>query len=420
MRKKLLDLLRGAAGRLLLRRMLESSAVMAAAGGLTAAAVELGWWLASHSRLGGAAACGPAIILGVWLWTRGALRRAMRLDMGQGAVAGGVCIFGASAGAVGALVGWADVTPLWAVPAGLLCAGAVVGALLAVVRGVSVLQAAVYLDIHGRMDERLATAAEAAVRGADDPLAERLYAQAVYALGATQPRSVPAWKRTRATFGALALAVLLCVAIGFLPSPADERRPGPTSLGDLPDALADMHESEIRLVVATLQDRAGQTGLPKGLAAALRESARAVESEDDQRIRKAVAKLIEALDAGDPDAMGRIKQAILASAGGGGGGTSGQVTTAPSTGAGSDQTLTSVAKTGGAAVRVYDPEYAAALLRMHKGPQTGGVPPVAAGNRVAMDLVWRQAHNDAAAALASGRVPGEYRHIVRNFFDMEP
>jgi len=419
MRKKLLGLLRSAAGRLLVRRMLESSAVMAVAGGLTAAAVEVGWWLASLSRLGGAVACGPAIVLGVWLWTRPALRRAMRLDVGQGAVAGGVCIFGASAGAIGALVGWADVVSLWVVPAGLLCAGAIVGALLAVVRGVSVLQAAVYLDVHGRMDERLATAAEAAIRGEDGPLAERLYAQAVDALGATRPRSVPPWKRTRATLGALALAVLLCVAVGVLPSPVVERRPGPTSLDDLPDALADMPESELHLVVRTLQGQAGRSGLPAGLAAALRESARAVESENARRVRKAMARLVKALEAGEPEAMRKIEEAILAAAGGGDTFRDWPAT-APSNGGGIGQPLTGVGKTGGAAVRVYHPEYAAALLRMHVGPQTGSVAPVAQGNRVSMGLVWRQAHNDAAAALAAGRVPAEYRPIVRKFFDTEP
>jgi len=420
MRKKLLGLLRGAAGRLLVRRILESAAVMAAAGGLTAATVELGWCLALYSRLGGAAACGPMIILGVWLWTRSSLRGAMRLDVGQGAVAGGVCIFGASTGAIGALVGWADVVPVWVVPMAFLSGGVVVGAVLAVARGVSVLQAAVYLDIHGRLDERLATAAEAAVRGDDGPLADRLYAQAVDAMGATKSSSVPPWKRTRATFGALALAVLLCVATGFLPSSIKEPRPAPQTLGDLPSALADMPEPAISLVVATLQDRAGQNDLPPGLAAVLRESAKAVESKDDQRIRQAVEKLIEALNAGDPAAMRKIEQAILASAGGAGQTPQNWTTTAPSTGGEGEGPVTSAAKTGGAAVRVYAPEYAEALRRMREGVVAGGADPVAPGDRVPMDLVWREAHRNAAAALAAGRVPAQYRPIVRKFFDTEP
>ncbi len=418
MREKLLVILGRAARRVLIRRLLESAAVLAAAGGLAAAGVEFGWWLASASRPAGAVPCVVLVVLGVWLWTRPAVRDAMRLDLAHGSLAGVLCVVGGAVGALGALLGWADVTPRWAVGVVLLGAGAAVGAALAVARGVSALQAAVFLDIHGELDERLATAVEAAGGRDDGPLAEQLYSQAVAALEATPPRSVPAWRRTRATLGALGLAVLLCLAMWALPSMGARGAAPLTDLAELPDALGEMSPRTVQLIVATMQIRAGQNGVSDAAAEALRRSARAVQSKDAERVRKALADLVKALETADEATRRRIESAILAAAGGGAGGRAPVAGGTPNGNGGTDPQLTSVARSGGKPVRVYHPEYADALRRMRRdgaaAPAGGG-----GGRHVAMGLVWRRARDDAAAALAAGHVPIDYRPIIRAFFDTE-
>ena len=415
MREKLDVILRRAARRVLIRRTLESAAVLAAAGGLAAAMVELGWWLSSAGGPAGAVPCVGAIVLGVGVWMRPALRRAAGLDMAHGALAGVLCVVCGACGALGALLGWAEATPRWAVAVGALGVGAAVGGVLALVRGVSALQVAVYLDIHGELDERLATAAEASAGGDDGPLAQQLYAQAVAALDARPPRSVPAWKRTRATLGALGLAVVLCLAMWALPLMGARARTRPTTLAELSDAVGEMSPRTVQLVAATMQARAAEAGLGDAAAGALRRSARAVRSKDAERVRKALADLAKALETADEATRRRIESAILAAAGGGPGGRPDVPAAGANDNGGADSRLTSVAQSGGKPVRVYHPEYADALRRMRTGALTVPGP----DTHVSMDVVWRHARDDAAAALASGDVPADYRPILRAFFDTE-
>lgn len=414
MRERLLVILRRAAHRLLLRRVLESSAMTAAAGGLCAAAVELGWWLSAVSPAAGAAICALAVLGGALLWLHPGLRGAIHLDRPQAAIAGAVLILGGAAGAAGAMLGWADAVAPWIASAALVCAGALAGAALACVRGVSVLQAAVYLDIHGRLDERLATAAEAVADKADGVLANQLYAQALDALAITPYRKIPAWKRTRATLGAMALAAALCGAMGSLPSLRAAAEPVVANLADLPAAVGEMGSRKIHLVVAAMRTSAAGKGVGAEVSAALRESARAVARKDPEQVARAMDELAKALETADDATRRRIKAAILAAAGASGGGgdgakSNGAKTVAGGNGQGDGQTR------GGKGVLVYDPAYAAAMKQMGKGAPDAGD-----DNRVAMDDVWRDSRAKASAALDAGRVPAEYRRIIRKFFATEP
>ena len=413
MRKELLVILRRVARRLLLRRVLESCAVMAVAGGLCAAAVELGWWLCPVSRAAGAGACALAVLGGALLWLRGGLRRSMGLDVPQAAVAAGLLVAGGSAGAAGAMLGWLVWAPAWGAPVVLICAAVAAGAVLAVVRGVSVLQAAVYLDIHGRLDERLATAAEAATNEADGPLAERLYAQALDALSGAPYRKVPAWKRTRATLGALVLAVPLCVLTGLLPTLKSAEI---ADLGDLPGAVTDMSGPERVLVVGVIEGLAKGGGVPAAVAEALGELAPAVGSGNDERVTRAVEELVKKLEVADEATQRRIEDAILAaartSAGAGTGSKGGAGDGAGGNDARGDGPTSDPARVGGTGVAVYHPEYAAKMRKNgDRAPGDDG--------RVSMDYVWRRSCIEATHALDTGQVPFEYRPIIRKFFATE-
>ena len=414
MRERVLVILRGAARRLLLRRVLESCAVTAAAGGLCAAVVALGWWLSPVSGPAGAVVCAVASLCGIWLWLRAPLHQAMRLDAGQAALAGGLMVVGGAVGGAGALLGWAAVAPAWGASAALVLGGVAIGAIPALARGVSAMQAAVYLDIHGGFDERLATAAEAADEQAQGTFADGLYAQALDVLADPNSRKVPAWKRTRATLGALALAAALCGLTGSLPALKTVGRAGVTDLADLPEALKEMGPGQLRVIEVAMETLADEPGVSADVAKALRKSAGAVRGKDGKRLKDALARALARADAATRK---RIEDVILAAAqstsGAGAGGTGGgsapaPSSTRPSTGAGSD-----VARVGGSGVVVYHPEYA---KQMRKGGHA------AAGDegRVSMDHMWRRYRDNAVDALDNGQVPAEYRPIIRKFFDTEP
>jgi len=418
MRQRLLENLRRVARRLLLRRVLESCAVMAAAGSLCAAVVELGFWLSAASTAAGAAVCALAVLCGAGLCVRPGLRAMLRLDAHQAGLAAGLLIAGGTAGAAGAVLGWAASGPQWGASAVLVCTGIAAGAVLAVARGVSVLQAAVYFDIHGGLDERLATAVEAAERQADDPLACGLYAQGLDALSGVPYRKVPAWKRTRATLGALALGVALCGTMGSLPAlQADPAGVKIADLADLPGSLKTMGPGALRVVVVAMEASAGADGVSEEVAEALRASARAVESRDAQALRQALAGLDKALAEADEATRRRIEQAILAAAGTPGGGAAGpNAGRSPGAGDGTgspDGNAGRGARFGGSGVSVYHPEYADAMRKQ-------GHAAAADRQRVPMGHAWRLSRASAVHALDAGRVPLAYRPIIRKFFGTEP
>ena len=324
-------------------------------------------------------------------------------------------VAGGAAGGVGALLGWPEAAPAWIASAALVFGGAVVGAILAWARGVSTLQAAVYLDIHGGFDERLATAAEAAGKQAQGTFVDGLYAQALDVLAETNCRKVRPWKRTRATLGALALAAALCGLMGSLPPLQTARGVEVADLADLPEALKEMGPGRLRVIEVAMETLADGGGIPADVAKALRESADAVRAKDDARLEEALASLREALKTDEATWL-RIKDVILAAAqttsdGGadGRGSTPDPVANGgrPNGGTGSD-----AARGGGSGVPVYHPEYANKLRKDgHTAPGDG--------QRVSMGHVWRQSRIEALGALDAGQVPAEYRPIIRNFFGTE-
>ena len=201
--------------------------------------------------------------------------------------------------------------------------------------------------------------------------------------------------------------------MGSLPPLKAAAGPVVADLADLSAAVGEMGPRKIHLVVAAMRTSAAGKGVGAEIAAALRESARAVAGKNPEQVARAMDELAKALETADDATRRRIEAAILAAAGDSGGGGDGAKgdgtkTTAGGNGQTDEQPL------GGKGVSVYDPGYAAAMKRMGKGHPDAGD-----DNRVAMDDWWRLSRAKASAALDAGRVPAEYRPIIIKFFATE-
>jgi hypothetical protein len=77
-------------------------------------------------------------------------------------------------------------------------------------------------------------------------------------------------------------------------------------------------------------------------------------------------------------------------------------------------------KTGPVVVQVYDPEIGDVLATRPAASNGGDGHTAAIGEPVSSDQAWRIASERAAASLESGRIPPQYRDIMRNFFEPSP
>jgi len=224
-------------------------------------------------------------------------------------------------------------------------------------------------------------------------------------LGGLGPGELPLWRRTRATPALLGLVVLLCATLTLLPTftPCDQ----------LADALAAMtaeNKDELARSFAKAARQAEQTN-PE-LARDYLQAAKAVEIDDPEKLKEVLRKLrrrgfrlVEVVGA-----------EVLAAAGGvGGGADAAGVKSPPKVGPNGTRRRVSPPKGGRGLVRVFDPEYAK-ILAGRKPPPKAGAGPDGAGDFVHLDEAWQRARQGAQASLAAGKVPPEYRQIVRDFF----
>ncbi|MBN1556370.1 MAG: hypothetical protein JXA11_16640 [Phycisphaerae bacterium] len=107
--------------------------------------------------------------------------------------------------------------PGWVIPLVLIPAGAILGMIIAIVRGTNELQAARLLDIRYDLKERLSTARELRAAGDESPEALFVYDQATQ-FAKSLPRRLDLWRCTRRTPLLLLLTILLCATLLLLPS----------------------------------------------------------------------------------------------------------------------------------------------------------------------------------------------------------
>ena len=414
MRREILAFLQSTARRLLLARALESAAVLAVAAGLCAAALELAWMAAWRRPLVAALICLLPVAGGLAVWALAAVRRQLRIDKEAAVLAAGFSIVVAAAGAICVAMGWHAHLGKGYLPLVVLPAGALVGALVRIFQGVSVQEAAIFLDARGGFGERLSTAAELAVSpDRDKPFAEYVYAQASGVPDAVRLKRPAPWKRSRATAAALGLAAMLCLTLALLPSSRASRR-----LQDILAGLSDMTADDRAELSSEFRHAARQAQVDPELARQLSRAADAIEISDPEQLEEVLSGIEQSLVSPRDQTAADMSRDLLAAAEKAAGGAS----------ASDDATASGepARQEGGDAaareqkthrVLVYDPGYDPAMVEHSPGT---GVDPGERGSAgqgmVRKTDAWAAARERAAGALQSGQVPAPYRQLVRDFF----
>ena len=424
MREAVRSLLTGAARRLLAVRALEAAAVGAVAGGLCAAAEQVAWIVAPRSPLAAAAICLAVMLVGWVTPSRRRFRRAMGLADNEARRVGAVCATAGLLGVVWVLAGWHAAVPKWLLPLVLMPSGALAAAVAAVLRGVTPLQAAILHDVRSGLHERLSTAAELAAAQGDDALACCVYEQALSAARHAQAQRQVPWRRTRATAGAVALSAALCGALAFVPTwDVLDVRASFERIGSRAEHLTPLRRDQ---VVRTLRRLAEQVRSNPRLLAALKAAAAAPGKELPARLRE----LEGALAGADDAEAAAIAKALLTAMGlgaepdgpgGAGPGDGGRRLAARDANRPPPPDANAIVGRGGekpllARAYVWNPDYANVADANAPAPTPAAVSPAAF---VPADEAWAAARGRASDALAAGRVPPEYRDLVRRFFELE-
>jgi hypothetical protein len=333
---------------------------------------------------------------------------ARRLARVRAMEAGAVAVVVAGAGcaivqAACILTGWGPRFLPAALPLLLPPAGGVMAAVVWL-RGVSSREAASVLDMRCGMDEQLGTATE--VAEASDPpgpvgrfVCERAL---VAARGASALRQ-PLWTRSRATTGAMLLAVLLCGTLALVPGAGSGGR---ADIEAIAEAVEDMPRLRREQLAGALRLAAADDAAHAGL---LNDAATAAERRDAVEL---AALLNELREAGiEPAEV--IPASLLPSGSGGTQGTGGTGDGAPVAGANGHRPAPETAPAAPESVGVYHPEYAKTLPAAASAGTGGGE------GVVEYDLAWRAAQRRAAEALARDDVPHRYRRLIRQFFAPE-
>jgi hypothetical protein len=390
-----------AARRLMMHRIAESVAVTAALVGPLAA------WLAGMHALAMRGQASWALVgAQVWVvWVAVLLQRRVRTALSVApmqmvlAAIGGTALYAATM--AGILLG-EESTGWWLAGRGLLVV-AIAGPVAPLVRGVSVRQAAVWLDHQLHAGDRIATAAEAL--RSDRPIGEEaalIADQAQNVLSSRQPTSGAYWKRTRRTAALAGLAVGVCLLAGTL---------GPAAARDafsvrLADAAAELDESQRRRIARAMRTAARSSDSAK--AELLREAAVVMVDASD---RDRLAELLQELRQRGYDVRRDVPKGVmeeLARRAGGGGGEAADR-------AGNDngsEIEPDANASAGPARWVFvatpattdqgDPDQADRAVR----PET-----------LPWEKAWQRARQRAGDALVGGRLPSQYRELIERYYE---
>ena len=404
MRSEVIAILRRAARKLLLTRSAESAAAAGTAGALAAAAIIMAVTVAQSSQAIALAICALPVAAGLALALSRRLTPALGLDRPCAIWIALVALAAGGGGAAIIISGRCDLLPRTMTAAALTAVAIVGGWLARMVRGVSLEDAAEFLDGRATLNERLATAVYLTQ---DHPrtgaMARAVFSQALAALHDRRPHKAPMWRRTRAAAAALVLAVLVCAAVALLPG-----RGGP-DVRELAVALGQMSPRQ-RARIAEALLRAARSADPR-LAEALAGAAKLIQVEDADAVAKTIRKLREqgfSLVTVIPAEL-----LVAAGLGGGGGDTAKQAGLRPANGVARHTDDGNIAPAPASdpnarRVLVYDPNY--------DTPATSALSRPPADALVPYDTAWSAARDRAARALARGNVPARYRPIVRAFF----
>jgi hypothetical protein len=393
---------RNTARRLLLHRALESVAVTVALVG------PLAVWLTVMQALAARGQSGWALAgIQLWaVWVAGVVHPRMRAAARAGpmqtvfTIIAGTALYAATTTAI--LTG--DQPPLWWRAGGIVAVGAAVGPLPALLKGVSVRQAAVWLDRQLGTKDRIATAVEKLQT--DAPLTdetELIVTQADRSAEAGSPPGRAYWRRTRVTAALTGLALAVSVLAGVLAGPPESDE-FTTRLA----LVADRLERAQRREIATAMRNAARSADPDK-ARLLREAAIVmVDAEDRDRL----AKLLEELRRRGYDVREDVPRQVLealAKMGGDG-------DAASATGTDDDRSRTDIET---------DPNESDGPGRLVFSPTAGEDNPTDANaatrairpEPLPWEQAWSRARQRAADALTGGRVPPRYRELIERYYE---
>jgi hypothetical protein len=325
------------------------------------------------------------------------LRRTSRRMLGRRAIeaAGLGVIVGGLAAAAGQIVFWIGGRPHRAAGILILAAGLLAGAIVALIKGVSLRQAARYVDSRAALDERLTTAVELASAGDRSPAAQCVYAQASEAARSAEASAVSLWVRGRVTAAGAMLAVLLCGALLMLP----QRR----SIGDqIIDSLGRISPEAVKALAEEFA-RAARTA--EANAPLLARGAEAIRKKD----ARALAAILADLQRRGVRLVRIVRPEVLTVVTAGGSDANGSAGTRPAV-----PSSKHPQRYAGGPVHVWDPLYDKLNSARRSTTQRGGgedPPPV-----VSYNDAWSAARLRAAGALKTSSIPPEYRRMVRDFF----
>lgn len=328
--------------------------------------------------------------------------RAMEAGAVAVVIAGADCVI---VQAVWILTGWGPGFLPVVLPLMLPLAGAGVAAVVWL-RGVSPREAASFLDTRCGLSEQLGTATELAeASDGPGPVGRFVCERALVAARGASALRQPLWTRSRATTGAMLLAVLLCGTLALVPGAGSGNR---ADIEAIAEAVEDMPRPRREQVAAALRLAAADDAAHADL---LNDAATAAERRDAVEL---AALLNELREAGiEPAAV--IPASLLPTGSGGGSeGTAGMGEGTPVAGANGHRSAPETAPAAPEFVGVYHPEYAKTLPTVASAGTRGGEEGV-----VEYDLAWRAAQRRAAAALARDDVPHRYRRLIRHFFAAE-
>ena len=327
----------------------------------------------------------------------GYLRRTSRRILARRAIesAGLGVIVGGLLAAGGQIVLWTAGQPHRIAGIMILAAGLLAGVIVAIIKGVSLRQAARYVDNHASLDERLTTVVELAAAGDSSPAAQCVYAQASEAARSAEASTVNLWVRGRVTASGAMLAVLLCGTLAMLPQRrgADER---------ILDGLGGMSPEAVK---ALAEEFARAARAADANAPLLARGAEAIRQKD----ARALAEILADLQRRGVRLVRIVRPDVLALATAGGSDANGSVETRPAA-----SPRVGAARHAGGPVHVWDPLYSKFGPGQRSTTQGARIddplPVVSYGD------AWSAARLRAAGALRTSSIPPEYRRMVRDFF----
>lgn len=402
-------LVRHVGQRMLLTCVAETAGVCATAGAIAGAALVAAWAIGRVLPGWAIAICLSPIIFGLAALLP-ACRRLMRLSGRQATGVFIVSIMLAAACAAAVLTDAFTTISRWAGFAICLAGGACFGAAMEFVGGSKPLASAIEVDLRAGLKEKFATAAELALSdGEPDAIQACVFDQAADAAKKAGLEHMGLWHRTRATVAAVVLSCCLAAALGLLPvmglTDANDQA------GRTAAALLNLPNSDANRVIDALNNQARQD--PTQASQTISAAAREIAVRDKQQLAELIARL-EKMGYKLAEMLPVDIQQQIAEQSSGGGGTGGQTTKHPS----ATESTSQVAPPSLTKTNFFVPvplESVKTVAAVPTQPQT------VAANRLPaytnFNDAWSGARQRAANLLTAGKIPPEYRQLVRDFFD---